>query len=334
MESSTKSIQVGGWLHDLNSILGSALVHLSLLIVLGLLATSSGSLTGGGGNGVRLMMDLGGGPAGSGGDDKSIDLSDTLETTPPVIAPPVVEPEKVAAVENPVAAVGAIPLDTATLAANDKALNASLSDQFQLADAGRGPGFGPGFGGDGTGGSGGQGLGKGPASTDFFGISGYGKTFVYVVDCSDSMNERGKFERARYELLQSIEQLDSDSRYYVIFYNDNAYPMDAEKPIQATQKAVAETVRWVNSVDAIGGTNPLPALIYALSLRPDAIYFLSDGQFDPMTIQEMRYRNRSNRRLRTQTIPIHTVAFMDRMTEGLMRSIARNSGGEYRFVGE
>jgi hypothetical protein len=148
------------------------------------------------------------------------------------------------------------------------------------------------------------------------------------------MNERGKFDRARYELLQSIEQLGSDSHYFVIFYNDNAYPMDADKPIQATQKAVAETVRWVNSVDAIGGTNPLPALIYALSLRPDAIYFLSDGQFDPMTIQEMRYRNRPNRRLRTQTIPIHTIAFMDRMTEGLMRSIARNSGGEYRFVGE
>ena len=64
----------------------------------------------------------------------------------------------------------------------------------------------------------------GEAAAEFFGIGGYGQSFVYVVDCSDSMNEGGKFERAIYELLQSIEQLSGDQRYFVIFYNDDAYP--------------------------------------------------------------------------------------------------------------
>ena len=87
--------------------------------------------------------------------------------------------------------------------------------------------------------------------------------------------------------------------------------------------------------DVVGVVGDGPSLVAsALSLRPDAVYFLSDGQFDPLTIQQLKARNRSNNRLRKRQIPIHTIAFMDRMTEGLMRSIARNSGGEYRFVGQ
>ena len=72
--------------------------------------------------------------------------------------------------------------------------------------------------------------------------------------------------------------------------------------------------------------------MYALSLRPDAIYFLSDGQFDPSAIQILRAQNRQNLRMNIRQIPIHTIAFLDRFAEGLMRTIARNSGGEYRFV--
>jgi hypothetical protein len=146
------------------------------------------------------------------------------------------------------------------------------------------------------------------------------------------MNDNGKFERARYELLQSIEQLKSDEKFFVIFYNSSAYPMDADKSLDATQDNVAKVTNWIRSVEPTGGTNPLPALVYALSLRPDAIYFLSDGQFDPNVVLEMRGRNRQNLRLSIRTIPIHTIAFFDRIAEGMMRMIARNSGGEYRYV--
>jgi hypothetical protein len=37
-------------------------------------------------------------------------------------------------------------------------------------------------------------------------------------------------------------------------------------------------------------------------------------------------------RLNIREVPIHTIAFVDRGTEVLMRTIARDSGGEYRFV--
>ncbi|MEX0642524.1 MAG: vWA domain-containing protein [Pirellulales bacterium] len=166
----------------------------------------------------------------------------------------------------------------------------------------------------------------------FFGIGDAGKSFVYVVDCSDSMNERSKFRRAKYELMRSLEQLSSDQQYFVIFYSDGAYPMDAESTVAATEEEIARTGEWIDDVGASGGTNPLPALLIALSLQPDAIYFLSDGQFDPQIILELRGRNRDNRRLNQTQIPIHTIAFGDRRAEGLMKSISRNSGGRYRFV--
>jgi hypothetical protein len=148
-------------------------------------------------------------------------------------------------------------------------------------------------------------------ASKFFGVSGYGNSFVYVVDCSGSMKESGKLERAKYELLQSIDQLSDDQKYFVIFYNTDAIPMDGKATIEATEDNFARTRRWVELVGANGGTNPLPALLIALSLRPDAIYFLSDGLFDGNTITQVRTINR-----RKGKIPIHSIAFVSRENLG------------------
>ena len=142
------------------------------------------------------------------------------------------------------------------------------------------------------------------------------------------MNENGKWERARDELLHSIERLDEGQKYYIIFYNDGWYPMDAEKPIVATAKHVDMTRRWVGRIWPSGGTFPLQALLKALSLEPDAVYFLSDGRFDPGVIEELRVQNPDS----TGQIPIHTISFVNQETIGIMRTIAKNSGGKFRFV--
>ncbi len=253
---------------------------------------------------MKLLVNVGDGFDSPSIDDSELDDAVTLEV----------------ATDDAAAAVDPTRLfDVSTMAATDFAALEALSENAAEASGLDGIALG----------------GKGEAdgsltggSAEFFGIGGYGQTFVYVVDCSGSMNERGKFERAIYELLHSIEQLAGDQRYFVIFYSDAAYPMDADEPVLANEDEFARTRRWVSHVEPDGGTNPLPALLFALSLEPDAIYFLSDGKFDPVTLQELRSQNRP----RSKRIPIHAVAFMERATEGLMRTIARNSGGEYRFV--
>ncbi|MCC7476500.1 MAG: VWA domain-containing protein [Pirellulales bacterium] len=292
-----------GWLRDANSMLVSAFCHLMVFIVLGLMTVVGTDRWGG----VKLQVNLEEGPNAPLLDGDSLDDAVELEVS-----------------ADPAAALGptsdlqvAAPVTTAIAELSPYAANA-------LEPGGaEGRLFGGGKQGDGT---------DGKAAARFFGIGGYGQTFVYVVDASSSMGDRGKFDRARYELLQSIEQLQGDQRYFIVFYSDREYPMDAEAPLEANQRNFARTAEWVRGVEPSGGTNPLPALLYALSLRPDAIYFLSDGQFDPDAIKELRSRNRGNTRLRTRMIPIHTIAFFDRIAEGLMRTIARNSGGEYRYV--
>jgi hypothetical protein len=284
-------------------MLVSAFCNLVALIVLGLMSVAISDPWGG----VKLLANLG-----EGSDSTTVDDS------------PLQDEIKIELAAEPAAAIGPTKLF------DDPAV--PLTDLGALAVQAEKSGVLSGF--DGLAPNGGR-VGSGTtvkASAEFFGIGGYGQTFVYVVDCSDSMNENGKFERARYELLKSIEQLDRDQRYFVIFYNHDAHPMNGERPVSATENQVADTTRWINGVHATGGTNPLPALMIALSLRPDAIYFLSDGQFDPGTIMHVRLRNRPSRRLHTKAIPIHTIAFYDRIAEGLMRTIARDSGGEYRFV--
>lgn len=174
-------------------------------------------------------------------------------------------------------------------------------------------------------------LGAGEGKADFFGIVGTGKTFVYVLDCSDSMNDGGRFDRAREELIYSIEKLAPDQSFFVILYNDGAMPMDSDDPAPAIEGEFKRLRYWLDSAYPSGGTNPLPALDYALSFEPDAIYFLSDGEFDPIVISAVREKNRKTR-LRPRTVPIHTIAFASQAGENQMKILARTSGGKYRFV--
>jgi hypothetical protein len=292
-----------GWLQDLNSMLISAVCHLAGLIALGLLSMVSQQ----GWSGVRLSASVADGFDPAAIDDSSLDAV-ALD----------------ASLEDSAAGVGPIRLfDVSAWATADLAALEALSENSANPSGMEGTALGD---------TGDDGDAGGPASAEFFGIGGDGQSFVYVVDCSDSMNEGRKFERAIYELLQSIEQLSSDQRYFVIFYNDEAYPMDADQPVPASEDEFARTRQWVRYVQPDGGTHPLPALLLALSFRPDAIYFLSDGQFDRSTIRELRMRNRENNRLKLRQVPIHTIALVDHATEGLMRTIARNSGGKFRFV--
>lgn len=325
------------WLRDTNAMLVSACCHFSLLIGVALVSVVSA----GGGDGTKLVVSLGRGDDSPvvedlplGGDGQTADRS------------PLQADRQIEAALGPANSMDPAPLFTsATLATKSEidvgplALPTSptatssglIGGLAKLGDSGTSEGLGSGRGNGLGGGHKGEGS-SGKKATEFFGIHGYGQSFVYVVDCSGSMNQNGKFERARYELLQSIEQLNKDQSYFVIFYNHEAHPMEGNHLVLAAPAHITETTRWVNFVEPGGGTEPLPALLFALSMHPDAIYFLSDGQFDPNTIQEMRLRNSPNNRLKTRQIPIHTIAFFDRYAAGLMRSIARNSGGEFTFV--
>jgi len=327
------------WFRDTNAMLVSACCHFAILIAVALVSVVGSS----GGDGAQYVVNLG--KSGDSSDSPSIDDAPLDGGGKSADHSPLQAEHQIEAALGPAAPMDPAPLFTTSEFVSKAELDvgplvlptpptAKSGSVGGLAALGLdlGSAGGTGHGGKGLGGSGkGEGS-SGKKATEFFGIDGYGQSFVYVVDCSGSMNQNGKFERARYELLQSIEQLNKEQSYFVIFYNHEAHPMDGNHLVLATPAHITETTHWVNYVEAEGGTEPLPAMLLALSMHPDAIYFLSDGQFDPNTIQELRLRNRPNNRLKTRQIPIHTIAFYDRFAAGLMRAIARNSGGEFKFV--
>jgi hypothetical protein len=169
------------------------------------------------------------------------------------------------------------------------------------------------------------GRGGGGAGYSFFGLQASGDRVVFVVDVSGSMKGR-RLYRARQELTRSLESLRTDQQFFVIFFSDGALPMASDKMLPATSENVSETIKWLKRVDSGGGTNPLPGLLMAMQLDPDAIFLMTDGKFDPQIVWAVEQAKP------VKPIPIYTISFASRSAEALLRAIAEQTGGDYRFV--
>jgi hypothetical protein len=146
---------------------------------------------------------------------------------------------------------------------------------------------------------GGAAAGEPAGTTSFLGISDSGRSFVYVIDRSSSMEEDGRFRAARNELFASLEQLNETQRFQVIFYNAKFIEL---KPKQdrfdmffGTPEQRLQVVRQVNEIRPEGGTLHFPAIMRAVQLKPDVIFLLTDG--DPQSaltareLEEIRTKN-------------------------------------------
>jgi hypothetical protein len=175
------------------------------------------------------------------------------------------------------------------------------------------------------------GSGDGPA-LQFFGSSVKGRSFVFIVDMSGSMQEGRRFIRAREELLRSIERLGDEQRFYVYFFNDETLPMLHPRPPEEMLIATRENKRklrsWAARLRPDLGTNPLDALQKSLDLKPDVIFILTDGEVvDPeFLLRDITERNA------VMKIPIHTIAFGSPEGANTLQQLAERNGGTYRFV--
>jgi hypothetical protein len=179
-------------------------------------------------------------------------------------------------------------------------------------------------------------------AAEFFGIKAAGRKFVFVVDSSNSMRN-GKFDAAKVELEYAIRRLSSEQLFYVVFFDQNAErmilaPETEPEPnvVPATSLNINRFVVWMKGVKNELRTDPFEAVKFALSLKPDAIYILSDGKFTDRG-QTVRYLEQANviddpeTGKRPRAI-IHTIAFWQRDGEEAMQAIAKTHKGTYRFV--
>jgi hypothetical protein len=204
-----------------------------------------------------------------------------------------------------------------------------LTDLSDLAGAGNVSGTGSGLD-----------IGSGGGSARFFGVEAQGSRFAFVVDVSGSMGldvEGGggtRLDALKVELLESIGGLLEHMHFVVVFYNQEAIPVGSNRWFAARDRTKQELGGLIRAQPALGGTNPLPAfeMVFDLKPRPDAIYFMTDGQFGRFTQRVIDVVDRRNREGRKLT-PIHCITFDNREAEDVMREIAQQSGGTYKHVG-
>lgn len=179
----------------------------------------------------------------------------------------------------------------------------------------------------------------GEAATAFCGVEGGGQHFVYLVDSSGSMGSA--FESARLELIRSVSMLTPDQRFYVVFFDEEPDYMRLSDPqrdephsVFATPENKQRLARWAMTIRMDRGRAPYEPLRFALSLRPDVIFMLSDGEFPQRIEEQLRQENRLEN-LFGDTGPIsiiHTIGYHSREGEARMRRIAEENGGQYRYV--
>jgi len=188
----------------------------------------------------------------------------------------------------------------------------------------------------GIGTGGGEGLeryglqaGGGPGPS-FFGLGKRARgarNIVYVVDRSGSMVPT--FEAVRREMRSSIEQLRRSQRFHVVFFN-TGQPLEntPKKLVPATTSQKEQLLTFLDAVQPEGGTEPIPAMERAFAVRPDLIYFLTDGDFDPNLIEKLREWNKDKK------VRIFTIAYVSQAGRALLEQIAREHNGEFKYVSE
>lgn len=161
----------------------------------------------------------------------------------------------------------------------------------------------------------------------FFGVKASGRNFVFVVDTSGSMSINDRYLRCRAELLRSIGALKYGQKYFVIFFNSQTFAMPENKLVDARPAQITKTQEWCKLAVPSSGTEPWDGLARALRMKPDAIYLLTDGDFDPMVVQRV-----ANAQPQTKKIPIHTICFESLQGSINLETIAKLTNGTYMFV--
>ncbi|MEX2137949.1 MAG: VWA domain-containing protein [Pirellulales bacterium] len=141
----------------------------------------------------------------------------------------------------------------------------------------------------------------GRVHTSFFGLEASGRRFVYVLDRSGSMGDPDNkpLAAAKEELLSSLARLGSVQQFFLIFYNEEPAIFNAigggRQLVFADEQNQRSARRFVQSIQARGGTRHYEALAKAIALRPDVIFLLTDGEpKDDLTAEELARLKRSN----------------------------------------
>ena len=174
-------------------------------------------------------------------------------------------------------------------------------------------------------------------TTNFFGTEAKGNRFVFIIDASGSMTDGFLWQRAVTELGKSLGKLDEKQKVMVLLYNSHTIPMfntppDELKMLPVTHKFKVALGKWLYDQNPFGKTMPAHALRYGLSLQPDAIFLLSDGQLNDNSFEMLAQLNlpQKTKEGDATKVPVHTISLgPNELGVLLMRMIADSNDGNF-----
>ena len=187
-------------------------------------------------------------------------------------------------------------------------------------------------------------LMAGLQKSGFFGIRPTGDRISYVIDISSSMSQgmyQSRIERAIMEVIDSVDQLKPEQEFHVhlfCFQNVAVYLGSKKQDYYAATDKNKELLReWLQTIRLFPGTDPREAMVDVLNLEPSCVFLLSDGEFNGQAFQNGRFGGSSNvaglaRKFNKSKCPINTIGLEDVGSQFEMKTIAKDSGGAYRFV--
>jgi hypothetical protein len=158
----------------------------------------------------------------------------------------------------------------------------------------------------------------------FLGTGSPAKSNVFVIDISGSMQTVDRLPRVMATLKRAIGQLKPEQSFMVVLF-DSTFHTDPSSNglVLAKKKNIDRIYEWLDMPHFGSGTNPLPAMLFAMQLRPERIVLLSDGEFDPTFADAITQANRSNQK----PAKIDCVGLMEQVE--VLKQIAASNKGIY-----
>ena len=149
-------------------------------------------------------------------------------------------------------------------------------------------------------------------------------------------NPRTRLQRAKVELLEAIRGMREDQVFSLAFYDDGTYWMsdlpDDPRMIPATRANKQLAAEWINRQTVRGGTDPRDALQRSLSLKPDVVFLLTDGQIPPETRELAATQNEDGAVIHTTCIGALQNPLLQLISDdhrGVFRPVLADVGEQY-----
>jgi len=150
------------------------------------------------------------------------------------------------------------------------------------------------------------------------------RRIVYVVDRSGSMADSMDF--VKYMMKRSIGELPEEFEFDVIFFSSGPpVEMPTRRLISPTERNKQLALKFIDGVTVQGKSDPSEALRRAFDLKPELIYLLSRGQFDPKIVDLTKQLNARN------MVAIHAITFIHNDGEKVLKQVAAENSGAYKF---